>query len=74
VTEQPKTDWRSLAAAQFPGYQIIGTTGPFAVFDYVLNTMRLYEFELLARATGKRVEIIKEPQRRKFRRIFDVQD
>jgi hypothetical protein len=73
VTEQPKTDWRALANAQFPGYNIQGN-GPFAVFDYVTNTMRLFEWEIEANFTGRKVQRIQLPQRRKFRRIFDVQD
>jgi hypothetical protein len=73
MAETIQTDWRKLAASQFPGFQIIGS-GPFATFDGASNIMRLFQWEIEANFTGKKVQRIQIPQRRKFRRIFDVQD
>jgi hypothetical protein len=67
MVDTNQTDWRKLAAAQYPGFQIIGN-GPFAVFYD--GSVRLFEWELLARATGRHVTEIKPPQRRTFRRKF----
>jgi hypothetical protein len=74
MAAQPQTEnWRALANAQFPGYNIQGS-GPFAVFDYVTNTMRLYQFEIEATFTGRKVQRIQIPQKRAFRRKFDAED
>jgi hypothetical protein len=70
MAETNQTDWRKLAAQQFPGSQIIGN-GPFACFDG--NSVRLYQFEIEARFTGRHVQQIQIPQRRVFRRKFDVE-
>jgi hypothetical protein len=65
MAETTQTDWRALAASQFPGFQIIGS-GPFAVFDG--NSVRLFPFEIEARFTGRHVQQIQPPQKRAFRR------
>jgi hypothetical protein len=64
MAETIQTDYRKLAAEQFPGFTIHGD-GAFACF-YGGNCVRLFEFELLARATGRHVTEIKPPVRRHF--------
>jgi hypothetical protein len=63
MAETIQTDYRRLAAEKYTGFPIIGS-GPFAVFYD--GSVKLFEWELLARATGKHVTEIKPPQRRRF--------
>jgi hypothetical protein len=69
---ETQTDYRRLARQQFPELQIRGN-GPFCVVDYVTMTATLFTFEMEARTTGKKVQIITPPARRTFRRKFDVE-
>lgn len=67
MAAQPQTDYRRLAAENFPGCSIRGT-GPFAVADFTTMTVVLFEHVLLANATGKKVHILQPPMpRRVFR-------
>jgi hypothetical protein len=71
MAETNQTDWRKLAAQQYPGFQIIGN-GPFVTF--YANTVQLFQFEIEAVFTGRKVQKIQIPQRRPFRRKFNAED
>jgi hypothetical protein len=69
MAEIPQHDWRKLAAQEFVGFRVLGN-GPWAVLFEPTLTVQLFEYELLARATGKHVLQIKPPAPRPaFRRI-----
>jgi hypothetical protein len=72
MVETIQTDWRKLAASQFQGFNIRGSAGPWAALDYASNTVHLFEHELLARATGRKVQQLQIPQRRTFRKKFEI--
>ena len=69
MAETINHDYRKLAAEKFPGFNIHGN-GAFACFDGATNSVHLFEFELIARATGRHVQQIQIPQRRAFRKKF----
>jgi hypothetical protein len=69
MAETIQIDYRKLAAEKFPGFNIHGN-GAFACFDGATNSVHLFEFELIARATGRHVQQIQIAQRRAFRKKF----
>jgi hypothetical protein len=73
MAETTQIDWITIARQQWGELRVMGNA-PFAVLDYVAMTCTLYSTPLEASIHGHPIELKPPTQRRKFRRIFDVQD